>query len=107
MGAKRLEVEAFKALQREKKILARFEALGYHRDEKSNNFWCLDGDHSFASVWWMSGCKSRPEHLFCLICTKRWNMYEIGGAIKQWKKRRQEKVVALPGVSLDEIFIGD
>ena len=57
-------------LKRERQIIARFNELGYTQGDNSN-FPCFCGELNDDTVWWMSDCKNKSNHLFCPRCTKR------------------------------------
>tara|TARA_R100001443_G_scaffold26695_3_gene40019 strand:+ start:5437 stop:5850 length:414 start_codon:yes stop_codon:yes gene_type:complete len=62
--------ERRKKLERERQVIARLNELGYTQGDNSN-FPCFCGEINDDTVWWMSNCKSRSNHLFCTRCTKR------------------------------------
>ena len=57
-------------LKRDKQIMARFNELGYKKGG-NGNLPCFCGKMDEDTVWWMSNCKSRTNHLFCPRCTER------------------------------------
>ena len=78
-------------LKREKQIIARFDELGYKKGD-NGNLPCFCGELDQDTVWWMSNCKSRTNHLFCSTCTKRVFEPEIKETLtkllKLWKKSK-------------------
>ena len=57
-------------LKREKQIIARFNELGYKKGD-NGNFPCFCGKLNEDTVWWLSGTKSKSNHLFCPRCAER------------------------------------
>ena len=57
-------------LKRDKQIMARFKELGYKKGD-NGNLPCFCGGLDQDTVWWMSNCKSRTNHLFCSMCGVR------------------------------------
>ena len=78
--------------KREKQIVARFEELGYKRGE-NGNFPCFCGKLDEDTVWFLSNCKSKANHLFCPRCTERVFEPEIKETLSKlfdiWKKNKQ------------------
>lgn len=78
-------------LNREGQVIARLNELGYTQGD-NNNFPCFCGDLDDDTVWWMSNCKSRSNHLFCPRCTKR--VFEpdiketLNNLFKLWKRNK-------------------
>jgi hypothetical protein len=76
-------------LKRERQVIARFNELGYKKGD-NGNLPCFCGELDQDTVWWMSNCKSRTNHLFCSMCTKRVFEPEIketlAKLLKLWKK---------------------
>ena len=74
---------------RDKQIMARFDELGYKK-RGNGNLPCFCGKLDEDTVWWMSNCKSRSNHLFCPICTERVFEPEIGETLDKllglWKR---------------------
>ena len=71
--------------------MARFDELGYKKGD-NGNLPCFCGELDQDTVWWMSDCKSRSNHLFCSTCTKRVFEPEIketlAKLLKLWKKSK-------------------
>ena len=57
-------------IKRDKQIMARFDELGYKKGD-NGNLPCFCGGLDQDTVWWMSNCKSRTNHLFCSMCGVR------------------------------------
>ena len=81
--------ERRETLKRERQVIARFDELGYKKGD-NGNLPCFCGELDQDTVWWMSNCKSRTNHLFCSMCTKRVFEPEIketlAKLLKLWKK---------------------
>ena len=60
------------------------------RRETTGNLPCFCGELDQDTVWWMSNCKSRTNHLFCSMCAKRVFEPEIKETLAKllnlWKK---------------------
>jgi len=76
-------------IKRDKQIMARFDELGYKKGD-NGNLPCFCGKLDEDTVWWMSNCKSKTNHLFCPRCTER--VFEpkiketLAKLLKLWKK---------------------
>ncbi len=71
--------------------MARFEELGYKKGG-NGNLPCFCGKLDEDTVWWMSNCKSRTNHLFCTRCTERVFEPDIKETLSKlfsfWKKNK-------------------
>jgi len=76
-------------IKRDKQVMARFNELGYKKGD-NGNLPCFCGKLDEDTVWWMSNCKSKTNHLFCPRCTER--VFEpkiketLAKLLKLWKK---------------------
>ena len=86
-----VSAERKEKLRREKLIMARFEELGYTKGD-NGNLPCFCGKLDEDTVWWMSNCKSRTNHLFCTRCTERVFEPDIKETLSKlfsfWKKNK-------------------
>ena len=76
------------------RIVDRLEQLGYRRGGPNNSFPCFCGKQDQSSVWWLCNNKSKPDHLFCLRCTKRVYEHDIKETLsklfKIWKEEKRQ-----------------
>ena len=76
---------------RDKQVIARFDELGYKKGE-GGNFPCFCGELDEDTAWWMSNCKSKANHLFCIRCTERVFEPEIKETLSKlfsiWKEKK-------------------
>ena len=77
--------------KRDKQILARFDELGYKKGS-NGNFPCFCGKLDEDTTWWLSNCKSKANHLFCIRCTQRVFEPDIKETLSKlfsiWKKKK-------------------
>ena len=92
--------------KRNKQIIARFDELGYKKGD-SSNLPCFCGDLDEDTVWWMSNCKSKANHLFCTRCTKRVFEPDIKKTLSKlfsiWKKKKL-RMWKSDGVSINKLL---
>lgn len=91
--------------ERDKRILARFDELGYKKGD-NGNFPCFCGKLDEDTAWWMSNCKNRSNHLFCPRCAERIFEPEIKETLtklfKLWKEYKWR--MWKEGVSINKLL---